>query len=422
MICQECGSERAAAQLSCPACGSTPLFPPSQGRPVVMPSRPGVSWISSVPTRATMLSPAQTSRTALREASARVPGRTLQGQQYHLLVQQEQRQRNTEISETWWLAKDMERGNTVTICEVALPLGGSDLLAFFRVTTKAVMLRSTHPQMSALLTVFLEQGHGFFVFAHPTGASLQARIEHRRLLTEQEAIDAYGQLADALWFFSQQRPPLVHGSIEPAHLVQVGPRWVLTHASPLVVGGVTQSVPALRTMQLAAQSTPAADLALLSAVIYTAVIGRVPSDGGAQQQAQVMRAGLSPTFAAILLKGVHPRPQERYQSASELLEALGHRPTPRNEEMRRQRRRNVSRHLPQPSPPSPVQAQNQYASAVLTPPSVEPSRPLSLAQGREQFAPSEDLPPVAPGRDRLTALGWTSGVLLVGLIILMIAR
>ncbi|HEV2659489.1 MAG TPA: hypothetical protein VGU68_02755 [Ktedonobacteraceae bacterium] len=422
MICQQCGSQRAAAQPSCSVCGSMPLLRPSQERPMVMPSGPEVSWIPSGPTQATTLFPVQTSRTALREASARVPGRTLQGQQYHLLVQQEQRQWNTEISETWWLAKDTERGNAVTVCEVALPLGGSDLLTFFRVATKAVMRRSTHPHMSALLTVFLEQGHGFFVFAHPAGEPLQASIGRRRLLTEQEALDCYGQLADALWFFSEQHPPLVHGSIQPEHVVQVGSHWVLTHASPLVAGGVMQCVPALRTTQLAGQSTPAADLALLSTAIYSVVIGRVPPDGGAEQQAQVMRAGLSPTFAAILLKGVHPRPQERYQSASNLLEALGHRPTRSNEDVRRQRRRNASRHLPQPSTPSPVQAQNQHAPIVLTSPSVEPSRPLSPAQGREQFVPSEDLPPVAPGRDRLTALGWTSGVLLVGLIMLLLAR
>lgn len=354
-------------------------------------------------------------------APAPVPGRTLQGQQYHLLMQQEQRQWTPEVSETWWLAKDTERGNAVTVCEVALPLGGSDLLTFFRVATKAVMLRGTHPQMSALLTVFLEQGHGFFVFAHPTGESLQARIGRRHLLTEPEAIDAYGQLADALWFFSQQQQPLAHGSIQPTHLVQVGSRWVLTHASPLVAGGVMQCVPALKTTRQAAQSTPAADLSMLSAVIYCAVIGRVPPAEVEKKQAQVMRAGLSPTFAAILLKGVHPRPQERYQSASELLEALGQRPTRGDEGARRQRRRHASGQLPLPSTPTPVQVLKAHAPVVPTPP-VEPPRPPYPSQGRKQRVPPEDLLPVAPGRDRLLALGWTSGVLLAGLIILLIAR
>lgn len=378
--------------------------------------------VSSVPTRTTTRSSIQTSLLTPREAPPPVPGRTLQGQQYHLLVQQEQRQWSPEISETWWLAKDTEHRNTVSICEVVLPLSGPDLLTFFRVATKAVMLRSTHPHMSALLTVFLERGHGFFVFSHSTGESLQARIEHRRPLHGAEARDGYGQLADALWFFSQQYPPLVHGSIQPDHLVQVGPRWVLTHASPLVAGGVTQSVPALATTRLAAQSTPTTDLFMLSAAIYTAVIGRVPPAEGAEQQAQVMRARLSPTFTEVLLKGVHPRPQERYQSPSELLASLGHRPTPSNEETQRQRRRNASRQLPQPATLSPMQAQNHHDPVVLTSPSVEPSRPLSPSQGREQLAPPEDLPLVAPGRDRLTALGWTSGVLLVGLIILLLAR
>ena len=38
MICQHCGLERAATQLSCPRCGSTQLSLPSQRRPVIMPS------------------------------------------------------------------------------------------------------------------------------------------------------------------------------------------------------------------------------------------------------------------------------------------------------------------------------------------------------------------------------------------------
>jgi len=362
---------------------------------------------------------AQTLLTTQREAHALAPGRTLQGQQYHLLVQQELRQWSLEVSETWWLAKDTERGNPVTVCELALPLSGSDLLTFFRVATKAVMLSSTHPQMSALLTVFLEQGHGFFVFAHPPDESLQARILRRGLLSEAEAIEGYGQFADALRFFSDQYPPLVHGSIQPDHLVQVGSRWVLTHGSPLVAGGVTHFVPALATTRLAAQSTPAADLSALSAVIYYAVIGRVPPVEVGEQQAQVLRARLSPTFAAVLLKGVHPRQQERYQSPSELLEALGRYPTLRHDGGQRQRRRSALGQVPQQSVP--VQAQNDRAPVVATTP-MEPPRPAQPSQGGRQRIPSEDLLPVAPGHDRLTAFGWASAVLLVGMIILLVAR
>jgi hypothetical protein len=420
MICQQCGYERAVAQPSCPICGSTQLSLPSQGRPVVISSGQRVHVSPSISMRATTLSPAQTPLTTPSEASVRAPARALQGQQYHLLVQQEQYQWSVEVSETWWLAKDTERGNAVSICEVALPLSGSELLMFFRVATKAVMLRSSHSQMSALLTVFLEQGHGFFVFAHPTGESLQARIEHRRLMHEIEALDSYRQLADVLWFFSEQHPSLVHGSIQPAHLVQVGPRWVLTHASPLVAGGVIGCVPALATTRLAAQSTPVADLAMLSAVIYTAVIGGIPPAEVAKQQAQVMRAGLSPTFAEVLLKGVHPRPQERYRSASELLDALGQHPTRSDQEVRRQRRRSTLGQVA--LQPTPAEVQNQHAPVVPTPLPVESFRPAHPAQGRNQRVSSEGLPPVTAGRDRLTALGWISGVLLVGLIILLMAR
>jgi hypothetical protein len=139
----------------------------------------------------------------------------------------------------------------------------------------------------------------------------------------------------------------------------------------------------------------------------------------AEQQAQVMRRGLSPTFAEALLKGVHPRPQERYLSASEVLDALGHRPTRSDQGARRQRRKSMLGQVALQS--TLAQAQNHLAPVAPTPP-VEPPRPAHPAQGRNQHVPLEDLSPVAPGRDRLTALGWISGVLLVGLIILLMAR
>jgi len=198
-------------------------------------------------------------------------------------------------------------------------------------------------------------------------------------------------------------------------------RWLLTHASPLVAGGVAQCVPALKTTRLAAQGTPAADLFMLSTVIYYAVIGRIPPTEGAEQQAQVMCAGLSPTFATLLLKGVHPRPQERYQSVSELLEAMGQHPTRRDQGMRRQRRRSTLGQFPQQATPSPMQAQNHRAPVVPTPPVELPRRAHPPQGGRQRVSP-EDLSPVAAGRDRLMAWGWISGVLLVGVLILLLAR
>ncbi len=132
-----------------------------------------------------------------------------------------------------------------------------------------------------------------------------------------------------------------------------------------------------------------------------------------------MRAGLSPTFAAVLLKGVHPRQEERYQSPSELLEAVGQRPTRSGEGVRRQRRRNALGQVLQQ--PTPVQAQNHRAP-VVPPPPVELPRPPQPSQGGRPRVPPEDLLPVSSGRDRLTALGWTGVVLLVGMIILLVAR
>jgi hypothetical protein len=209
MICQQCGAQRAAhtyRALSAALHRSHYHFTRGSSSWLQNRVHPGPLPLPRGRPRAHPLTCPSARR--VRQELLCQDGRC-KGQQYHLLLQQEQRQWTPEVAETWWLAQDAEHGHAVTVCEFALPQGGSDLLTFFRVATRAVMRRSTHPHMSALLTVFLEHGHGFFVFAHPTGESLQARIERRRLLTEQEALDGYRQLADALWFCSQQHPLLV---------------------------------------------------------------------------------------------------------------------------------------------------------------------------------------------------------------------
>lgn len=374
MICQHCGYERAATQPSCPVCGSTQLSLPPQGTPVITPSGQEAHWIPSIPAQV-MLSPAQRPLTMQREASTLAPGMMLQGQRYLLVERQEIQQWSQGVYEARWRAQDRESGKEVLLGEVALPLSGNDLQTFFRTATKA-LLRSND-----LLNVFLEQGRGFFVFAAPTGESLHARIQWRGTLNEQDAIECYRQLAEALQFLSQHDPSLAHGLIQPDHIMHVGSRWVLTYGSPLIAGGITQWVPALKETRLAAQSTPASDLFSLSAAIYYAVIGRVPPVGEREQQRDLMGAALSPTFAAILLKGVHPRAEVRYQQPSELVVALGRFPANRHEGARRQYRSSARAQIPQEPRSAAVSAQNRPVPvAPPPPPMVTPIRQQPLQE------------------------------------------
>ena len=300
--------------------------------------------------------------------------------------------------------------------EVALPLSGNDLQTFFRTATKA-LLRSND-----LLNVFLEQGRGFFVFAAPAGESLHARIQRRGTLNEQDAIECYRQLAEALQFLSQHDPSLAHGLIQPNHIMHVGSRWTLTYGSPLIAGGITQWVPALKETRLATQISPAAYLSSLSATIYYAVTGRVPSVDEREQQVDLMSAKLSPTFAEILLKGIHPRAEVRYQQPSELVMALGRLTENRHEGSRRQYRGSAREQVPQEPPSAAVSAQGRPVPVAPPPlPVVAPMRQYP-PQGETLLAPFEGLPPLPRSKETLLALLWAGGILLCTVSIVLVAR
>jgi hypothetical protein len=415
MICQYCGYERAATQPSCPVCGSTQLSLPSQGTPTITASGQGAYWTPPIPARVTP-SPTPRPFTTQHEASTLAPGMSLQGQRYLLVERQEIQQWSPEVYEARWCAQGRESGREVILGEVVLPLSGNDLQTFFRTATKA-LLRSND-----LLNVFLEQGRGFFVFAAPTGESLYARIQRRGTLNEQTAIECYRQLAEALQFLSQHDPSLAHGLIQPNHIMHVGSRWVLAHGSPLIAGGITQWIPAFKTTRLATQSNLASDLFSLSAAIYYAVTGKVPSVNEREQQVDLMSAALSPTFAAILLKGVHPRAEVRYQQPSELVAALKQLTGDRHEGARRQYRSSVHEQIPQEPRPSAVSGQGRPVPVAPPPtPIVSPRQQHPLPE-KPLLTPLEDFPPLPRSKETLMALLWVGSILLCTVSVVLLTR
>ncbi len=209
----------------------------------------------------------------------------------------------------------------------------------------------------------------------------------------------------------------MHGSIQPDHLIHVGSRWVLTHGSLLVAGGATQFLPQRNATLWSAH----ADLSLLAAVIYYALTGAVPPSERSEQQAGLQNSTLSATFAAVLLKGIHPRMEMRYQSASEVLEALGRRTHDRPERSRQHRRSVALDRVAQGQTRSALLAQDA-PGPVVPPPAVEPPRHPSPPPEWTLLPGAEDLPPFPPGQDRLMALVWTAGMLLAAMSILLMAR
>jgi hypothetical protein len=380
MNCPYCGNEQFASPQPCSRCGFT---------------QPSLT------------------QAPLYNRKAGAPGMPLQGNHYLLVEQQEKQQWSPEISEIWWLAQDMESRGDVRICEVVLPLSGSPMHAFYRSAAKALLAQSNSPRMPQLLNVFMEHGQCFFVFTHPVGESLHKRIQQEGAISEKEAIDCYLQGAATLVFLSEQDPAMVHGAIEPNHLVKVGANWVFTNASILLAGGGTHFI------SPSPIPTPASDLSALTATIYYALTGAVPPSDTRMLQAQLMRLQFSSAFSAALLRGLHPDVQVRYHHPTEILKALAASSNHQPEEARKTSRSRVLESTqPDQKPERSTVVMQQESHAVA--PSPPPMRP----QGQEGILLLQggNLSSFPQSLDTLVAMVWTLGILLCALIFLLIAR
>lgn len=427
MNCPRCGYDHFIEQQPCPRCGFTLTqlpFPDPRisGRPM---NQPDLSpTVAPMVRSQTQLSATPSSRTMPGSDKTFAPDMSLQRNHYVLVEQRERQQWGPNFYEARWLAQDLENKREVILCEVALPVSSSRMQEFLRTATRSLLTSSNTPNIARLLNVFMERGHGFFVFKHFDGESLQARVQRGQILHEQEAIDCFLQMAEILSVLSQQNPPIVHGAIQPSHIVNVGSQWALANSSVLIAGDAAQFLsPGNIVPELTTGATPAADLFALTASIFYAVTGIVPTSDSRSQQAQLTNAAISPTLTSVLLKGINPRSQERYQKPSEIINVLRGSANP---EQRRSSQERRSTALPNTRIGANSQVQRPLP---VSPPVGAPVSPAQ-AQVRPQddveeatlLPRPEDLPPLPQKLDSLAAMFWTVSILCATTVFLIIAR
>lgn len=296
MNCPQCGNQWDASKGPCARCGFTPRL-----------SQP--------------LSP----DTSLRSGRYRL--QKIAGQQSW----------NSGIVEMSWLGRDLRKGSTsVIIYEVFMPGAHSPAVQeMLRNSARSLLAVGGHPGIPTLQDVFTERERAFFVFEPLRGESIRARLQHlKRPLAEREVVTFCIQMTEILELLASQSPPLVHGRIDPEHihLSYDGSRCTLSDLSPVIAMGVkplilemiqAQSWDYIPSEFAQSQVDTGGDLSSLIATAYYAVTGIVPAaSGGAILHAQHLNPAVSSEFAAVLVKGLHPVPQQRYQHAAELREEL----------------------------------------------------------------------------------------------------
>src|SRR5579875_601785 len=262
------------------------------------------------------------------------PGTILRSGRYRLGELRERQDWSQGIFEAIWVSYDTQKGLApVTIYELELPqMASSSIQSALQQAAMVLRAIGGHRRIPSLLDAFSERGRAFFVFEAYKGESLLARMRASGgVIAERHVIDCCLQMTEVLELLRQQFPPLVHGNIRPEHIVLVNEGWqcaVTTFSVILAMqtaqlisgGGRAQLSPYMAPELARGVIDPRSDLYALMATAYHVVTGSLPTTGRGQTilPARQVNANVSPQFEAILMKGLQPLAENRYQRVSEL--------------------------------------------------------------------------------------------------------
>jgi len=236
--------------------------------------------------------------------------------------------------EVIWIGRDFRREVQVVIHEVGVPDTTSEyVLPIMHAATVALLAIQHYPQVAPIVDAFHDQGRSFFVFELIQGETLLGRLRQlQHPLPEQEVIDFCLQMADILETLEQKSPSLVHGAIRPEHIYRVhnSSRYILCNFSLLVAGRATHLIANGEGVAPSPYTAPEfvhgfidirSDIYAVLATAYHLVTGRAPA-ANATRAAQSVNPAVSQALSAILTRGLHVSPQQRYQDPAQLRQEL----------------------------------------------------------------------------------------------------
>jgi serine/threonine protein kinase len=293
-----------------------PLAQPAQITPVSE-IAPTVSTISATP-----------GSIASQEDVAFSPGALLKGGRYRLIKKQEEQRWTNDIYENHWAAQDLFQNSApVIISELGLPgMKAATRQTHLRTGMRELFSIGTHAHTSTLNNVFREGGRDFFVFEAVDGETLASLMKrNRQTLPEQDVIECCLQILNALEAMAAQTPPLVHGLINPDHLIlaRTG-NWFLTDFSVVLASGAASYITSLDPATLSPFTAPefAKGLINSSSDLYALLATAFFAITGSTQRGQLATSRISSALGAIFQKGLHPIANQRYQQPSALRQDL----------------------------------------------------------------------------------------------------
>ncbi len=208
--------------------------------------------------------------------------------------------------------------------------------------TEAVILATLrHPNLPRVTDHFVIEGQGqYLVMDYIEGEDLRERIDRQGLLTDAEAVTLGTAVCDALIYLHSRQPQVVHRDIKPGNvkitpsgnimLVDFGLAKVLAGSHVTTTGARAMTPGYSPPEQYGTSRTDhRSDIYSLGATLYMALSGALPEDALARAMGQEVLTPLrkhnpkvSKKLAMVIEKAMELRPDDRFQSAEEMKNAL----------------------------------------------------------------------------------------------------
>ena len=316
------------------------------------------------------------------------------------------------------------------------------------------LARIQHPNIMRVYTVGEHEGKRYFAMEFVSGETLEDRVRERGSLSLREVVDLFGQLLPAVKAI--HAAGIVHRDIKAANImIDVKGRTVLMdfglakrhgRAALTTAGSILGTPEYMAPEQALGDAVDGrADIYALGVVLFEALTGRPPFEGGdafsiirkqvedAPPAAREFRSDLPEAVDTVLKRCLAKKPEDRYPDVDALAAALGELPVPdepTDSAVARAREETLAAPAASPpvAPPSPprVGPHDRTLAAPLSPrPAPRVARAPEVRPSRIQPVAPPEAAPVGtpePRRDPLSAVLQVFGVAagLVGLALIVL--
>ncbi len=207
---------------------------------------------------------------------------------------------------------------------------------------EAVILATLrHPNLPRVTDHFVIEGQGqYLVMDFIEGEDLRQRMDRERTIPEEEAIIIGAAICDALNYLEGRTQPIIHRDIKPGNvkITPTGQIYLVDFGLAKVIQSGEATTTGARAMTPGysppeqygtARTDHRSDLFSLGATLYAALTGFIPEDALSRAMDQMAltpireyNSKVSKQLTDVIEKALAVRPDERFQSALQLKEAL----------------------------------------------------------------------------------------------------